>query len=155
MMIEINCEIVSLIVMMAEVNGTQPPSFGTNPMFTTMWIALVILLAVSFAVYRSMVASKGSKLKLPSMPKGLSIIGTILQTKGPQTHHILSDISKKFGRIFVLKTGLKYFIMMMSSNIAHEALIEKSQVFSSRPKLISRLNFAGWRSVNSTMYGQY
>ncbi|CAM6091953.1 unnamed protein product [Calypogeia fissa] len=137
---------------MAESN-VESASSGFN-LFSPIWITPVVLLVISVVAYLVM-GSKGKKLNLPPMPKGLPLLGTMLTTRGPKTHRILIDIAKEYGSIFALKTGLKYFIVVTSSDIAHEALIKNSQVFSSRPKLLSRLNFTGWRSVNSALYGPY
>lgn len=119
----------------------------------TLAIASVVLVVVSLVV-KSLFFSK-PKLNLPPTPKGLPIVGTLFETRGPKTHRILIDFAKKLGPIYALRTGLKYFIVVTSAEIAYEALVKDSANFSSRPKLVSRLNFTGWRSVNSAMYDNY
>ncbi|CAM6087021.1 unnamed protein product [Calypogeia fissa] len=119
------------------------------------WIASVLLLLVVSIVVQRLLFGVITRKNLPPMPKGLPILGTMLKTRGPKTHRILINMAKEFGPLFALKTGLKHFIVITSADIAHEALIKNSQVFSTRPRLLSRLNFTGWRSVNSALYGPY
>ncbi|CAM6085844.1 unnamed protein product [Calypogeia fissa] len=131
-------------------------SSGLNQVFTYPWVAPVVLLVVSGLAYL-LIGSKNSRLNLPPMPKGgLPILGTMLRTRGPQAHRIILDICHELSSpIIALKTGLKYFIVVTSPEMAHEALIKNSQVYSTRPKFLSRLNFTGFRSVNSALYGPY
>ncbi|CAM6091956.1 unnamed protein product [Calypogeia fissa] len=131
-------------------------SSGINQVFTYPWVAPVVLLVVSGLAYLLM-GSKNRKLNLPPMPKGgLPLLGTMLRTRGPQAHRIILDICHELSSpIIALKTGLKYFIVVTSPEMAYEALIKNSQVYSSRPKFLSRLNYTGFRSVNSALYGPY
>ncbi|CAM6123283.1 unnamed protein product [Calypogeia fissa] len=117
-------------------------------------IAIMVVAMVSIIV-KLILPSKTSKLNLPPGPKGLPIVGTLFETRGPKTHKILIDLAKKYGPIYTLKTGLRYFIVVTSAEVAYEALVKESQNLSSRPKLQSRLNYTGFRSVNSALYGPY
>ncbi|KAL2621019.1 hypothetical protein R1flu_001224 [Riccia fluitans] len=137
---------------MAEVDTTSEPTVG----FSSTYLVGVVTCAVLFV---SLILSKfffsKPKLHLPPMPKGIPLFGTMFKTRGPKTHNILIEIAKEFGPLYALKTGLKYFIVVTSPEVTFEALSKNAQVFSSRPKLLSRLNFTGWRSVNSALYGDY
>ncbi|BFI12618.1 protein MpCYP770 [Marchantia polymorpha subsp. ruderalis] len=139
---------------MAEGNGStlEMEELDASKAFPTFIVATVVLVVLTFILNRVFGAKK---LNMPPGPKGLPIVGTLFRTRGPKTHVILSEMSKEWGPIFSLKTGWKYFIVVTSPELTHEALIKDVQTFSSRPKLLSRLNFTGWRSVNSALYGPY
>ncbi|KAL2628812.1 hypothetical protein R1flu_013498 [Riccia fluitans] len=118
----------------------------------TMIAVSVALVLVTVVVSRQLF---GKKLKMPPGPKGLPIFGTLFKTRGPKTHIILREMAKEWGPIYTLKTGMRYFVVVSSPEITLDALVKDAQTFSGRPKLVSRLNFTGWRSVNSAMYGPY
>lgn len=125
-----------------------------NQILGSVWTIPVVLLIVTVLVSRFLLGG-GKKLDMPPMPKGYPLVGTMFQTRGPQTHKILADLSKTWGPIYALKTGLKYFIVVTDADIAYEGLMKNAQVFSTRVRALSRLNFTGWRSVNSALYGPY
>ncbi|KAG6555952.1 hypothetical protein Mapa_001892 [Marchantia paleacea] len=139
---------------MAEGNGStlEMEELDASKAFPTFAVATVVLVLVTFIVNRVFF---GKKLNIPPGPRGLPILGTLLRTRGPRTHIILREMAKEWGPIFTLKTGVKYFVVVTSPELTHDALIKDVQTFSSRPKLLSRLNFTGWRSVNSALYGPY
>lgn len=129
------------------------PSSGLDQILYSVWFAPLVLLIVTVGVYLVFFGKK--KLNLPPYPRGLPLLGTMLKTRGPQAHTILYDLSKKWGSIYALKTGIKYFIVVTDADIAYEGLIKKSQIFSTRVRALSRLNYTGWRSVNSALSGPY
>lgn len=118
-------------------------------------IGIAIVAVVLVRIVVMIIFPSKPKLNLPPGPQGWPIVGTLFETRGPKTHKILTNLSKEYGPIYTLKTGLRYFIVVTSADIAYEALVKDSQNFSSRPKLQSRLNYTGFRSVNSALYGPY
>jgi hypothetical protein len=124
------------------------------PTILSAGVAIFVLAVVGF-ISALILTEKKPKGKLPPGPTGWPIVGTMFETRGPKTHKILKDLSKDYGPLYTLKTGSRYFIVTTSAEIAYEALVKDSQHFSSRPKLVSRLNYTGFRSVNSAMYDSY
>ncbi|KAL3681049.1 hypothetical protein R1sor_024005 [Riccia sorocarpa] len=137
---------------MADVETTDEPTVGLS---STYLVGVITGAVVIVSLIFSRLFFSKPKLNLPPTPKGIPLFGTMLKTRGPKTHSILIEYIKELGPLYALKTGLKYFIVVTSPEIAWEALLKNAQVFSSRPKLLSRLNFTGWRSVNSALYGDY
>lgn len=130
-----------------------PSSSCVSQVLGSAWFVPVLLLIVTVVLANVFFGKK--KLNLPPYPKGLPLLGTMLKTRGPYAHKILYDLSKKWGPIYALKTGLKYFVVVTDADIAYDALVKNSQVFSTRVQALSRLNYTGWRSVNSAMTGPY
>jgi cytochrome P450 len=132
------------------------PNLGLNDIgCIPIWaVTPVILLVISLLLLQKWV-SGSKKLNMPPTPKGLPLFGTMFQTRGPQVHETMLRLSKTWGDIFALRTGLKYFVVVVKADIAHDALIKQSQIFSTRTRVLSRLNFTGYRSVNSALSGPY
>lgn len=137
---------------MADADPISEPTVGFS-MIPLVGVATGLVLFVSVVVSKLLFSAP--RLSMPPTPKGVPLFGTMLKTRGPRTHRILIEIAKDFGPLYALKTGLKYFIVISSPQIAYEALIKEGQLYGTRPKLLSRLNFTGWRSVNSALYGPY
>jgi cytochrome P450 len=124
----------------------------SNPLWS---VTPLVVLVLSLVLLQKWVSGSKKKLNMPPTPKGLPLFGTMFQTRGPQVHKTMLRLSKTWGDIFALKTGLKYFVVVVKADIAHDALIKQSQIFSTRTRVLSRLNFTGFRSVNSALYGPY
>jgi len=69
----------------------------------------------------------------PPGPKGLPIIGNLLQLDISNLHLQFSQFSKKYGPLFSLQLGLRPAIVVSSAEIAKEVLKNHDHVFSNRP----------------------
>lgn len=65
------------------------------------------------------------------------------------------DLKPKYGPIFTLRMGTRTMVIITSADLAHEALIEKGQIFASRPRENpTRTIFSSNKfSVNAAVYG--
>lgn len=101
--------------------------------------------------------NKSKTLNLPAGPPGWPVIGNLFQVagSGKQFFEYISELKPKYGPIFTLKMGSRTMIMITNAELAHEALIEKGQIFASRPKenptrtIFSCNKF----TVNAAVYG--
>ncbi|KAM3201001.1 Cytochrome 77A2 [Capsicum annuum] len=101
--------------------------------------------------------NKSKTLNLPAGPPGWPVIGNLFQVagSGKQFFEYISELKPKYGPIFTLKMGSRTMIMITNADLAHEALIEKGQIFASRPKenptrtIFSCNKF----TVNAAVYG--
>ncbi|XP_042484978.1 cytochrome P450 77A2-like [Macadamia integrifolia] len=113
-----------------------------------------IISAIIFLVPKG---SKSKRLNLPPGPPGWPVVGNLFQVagSGKPFFQYVRDIVPVYGPILTLKMGTRTMIIISSPELAHEALIEKGQVFATRPrenptrKIFSVNKF----TVNSAVYG--
>lgn len=72
--------------------------------------------------------------KLPPGPMPLPVIGNMLQM-GMSLHHGLTNLAKKYGKIFRLSVGIHRIVVVNTIDLAREALVKKSTDFAGRPRL--------------------
>ncbi|XP_043708721.1 cytochrome P450 77A1-like [Telopea speciosissima] len=128
------------------------PSLDLHRIFLT---ALAFLASVFiFLLSRR---SKSKRLNLPPGPPGWPVVGNLFQVAGSAKFffHYIRDLVSIYGPIMTLKMGTRTMIIISSPELAHEALIQKGQIFANRPrenptrKIFSSNKF----TVNSAVYG--
>ncbi|KAG5574866.1 hypothetical protein H5410_055000 [Solanum commersonii] len=95
-----------------------------------------------FAIFLSLfifILTRKPKSKTPNLPPGppgWPVVGNLFQVagSGKQFFEYIRDLKPKYGSIFTLKMGSRTMIIITSADLAHEALIEKGQIFASRPR---------------------
>lgn len=111
----------------------------------------------SFSKSKSKPLKPGGRRTLPPGPPGWPIVGNLFQVanSGKQFFEYVRDLIPKYGPIFTLKMGSRTLIIVSSSELAHEALIEKGQVFATRPaETPTRGIFSCDKfTVNASVYG--
>ncbi|XP_077241225.1 cytochrome P450 77A2-like [Tasmannia lanceolata] len=128
------------------------PSSYTHILFTT-----TIAFLFSLFIFLFSRKSKSNGLNLPPGPPGWPIVGNLLQVvrTGKPFMHFVRDMIPIYGPIFTVKMGTRTLIIVSSANLAHEALVQKSQTFASRPRenptrtIFSCNKF----TVNAAVYG--
>ncbi|XP_071707710.1 cytochrome P450 77A2-like [Rutidosis leptorrhynchoides] len=101
---------------------------------------------------------RSSRMKtLPPGPPGWPIVGNLVQIILEKRHfmHIVRDLRVKYGPIFTLKMGQRTLVIISSSELIHEALVQKGQILASRPpdSPIRLLFSIGKCTMNAAEYG--
>ncbi|KAL1372659.1 hypothetical protein HN51_002773 [Arachis hypogaea] len=99
----------------------------------------------------------GGEKNLPPGPPGWPIVGNLFQVILQRRHfiYVVRDLREKYGPIFTMQMGQRTMIIITSSELIHEALIQRGPLFASRPKDSPiRLIFSmGKCAINSAEYG--
>ncbi|KAJ0976774.1 hypothetical protein J5N97_012248 [Dioscorea zingiberensis] len=131
---------------------SQPAAYYL--LFTAVALPLSLLIVFFLLVSRK---NKTKALNLPPGPPGWPVIGNLFQVaraRRPFIHYV-RDLREIYGPIFTLRMGARTLIIISSSELAHEALIEKGQQFASRPAENPTRNIFSCNkfTVNSAVYG--
>ncbi|KAL3649950.1 hypothetical protein CASFOL_006353 [Castilleja foliolosa] len=102
-------------------------------------------------------SSSNKKLKLPPGPPGYPVVGNLFQVanSGKPFFQYVRELIPIYGPILTLKMGTRTMVIISGADLAREALIEKGQVFASRPRenptrtIFSCNKF----TVNAALYG--
>ncbi|EPS63295.1 hypothetical protein M569_11489, partial [Genlisea aurea] len=120
--------------------------------FTVLTAAVALLTFFLFAFTR-----KRPKLLLPPGPPGKPLVGNLFQValSGKPFFQYIRELLPQYGPIFTLRMGNRTMIIVSSHELAHEALIEKGQIFATRPgETATRAIFSCNKfTVNAALYG--
>ncbi|KAF7820249.1 cytochrome P450 77A3 [Senna tora] len=101
--------------------------------------------------------SKSRKLNLPPGPPGWPIVGNLFQVarSGKPFFEYVNELRLKYGPIFTLKMGTRTMIILSDAKLIHEALVEKGQVYATRPPENPTRNIFSCNkfTVNASVYG--
>ncbi|EPS68900.1 hypothetical protein M569_05868, partial [Genlisea aurea] len=117
--------------------------------------ALLISSAAVFAVLWWV--GKKPRKNLPPGPPGWPIVGNLFQIILQGRHFVFyaRELREKYGPIFTLKMGQRTLVVVSSSELMHEALVQRGALFASRPpESPIRLIFSSGKcTINSAEYG--
>ncbi|KAM7526819.1 hypothetical protein LguiA_016721 [Lonicera macranthoides] len=123
--------------------------------FTTL--ALLLSAFIFLLSHKSKSKSKSKPLNLPPGPPGWPLVGNLFQVAASGKHFFFftRDLLPKYGPIFTLKLGSRTMIVISNAELAHEALVEKGQIFATRPpEYATRTVFSCDKfTVNAALYG--
>ncbi|KAI0513567.1 hypothetical protein KFK09_009592 [Dendrobium nobile] len=125
--------------------------------FTSLSLLISIPIIFFFFIFNRNKSRNSKQLKLPPGPPGWPIIGNLFQValSNKQFIHYVRELFPIYGPILTLRMGARTLIIISSAELAHEALIEKGQLFCSRPaENPTRVIFSCNKfTVNSAIYG--
>ncbi|XP_059624025.1 cytochrome P450 77A1 [Cornus florida] len=103
------------------------------------------------------VSGRGTKHHLPPGPRGWPLVGNLVQVILQRRHFIfvVRDLRAKYGPMFTLQMGQRTLVIVTSSELIHEALVQKGPLFASRPadSPIRLLFSVGKCAINSAEHG--
>lgn len=99
---------------------------------------------------------RGKKFKLPPGPFSVPIFGNWLQVGDDLNHRNLTDLARKFGKIFLLKMGQRNLVVVSSPDLAKEVLHTQGVEFGSRTRNVVFDIFTGkGQDMVFTVYGEH
>ncbi|VFQ62837.1 unnamed protein product [Cuscuta campestris] len=133
-------------------------SLSSSTNYDLIFPALVCFIsALIFFFFSRKTISKKKKLNLPPGPPGWPVVGNLFQVarSGKPFFQYVRDLRAIYGPIFTLRMGTRTMIVISSAELVHEALIQKGQVFASRPRETpTRSVFSCNKfTVNAAVYG--
>ncbi|CAI9087786.1 OLC1v1021955C1 [Oldenlandia corymbosa var. corymbosa] len=123
-----------------------------------MDIFILVFGALIFCVWwRYWSVTGGGAKNLPSGPPGWPLVGNLFQVilQRKPFIYIVRDLRTKYGPIFTMQMGQRTLVIITSSELIHEALVQKGPLFASRPadSPIRLLFSVGKCAINSAEYG--
>ncbi|KAK4421326.1 cytochrome [Sesamum alatum] len=121
-------------------------------------ILLLCLAAVFLRLWwRYWSATGGGPRNLPPGPPGWPLVGNLFQVILQRRHfiYVVRDLRAKYGPIFTMQMGQRTLVIITSSELIHEALVQKGALFASRPpdSPIRLIFSVGKCAINSAEYG--
>ncbi|KAL0328789.1 UNVERIFIED_CONTAM: cytochrome [Sesamum calycinum] len=102
-------------------------------------------------------ATGGGPRNLPPGPPGWPLVGNLFQVILQRRHfiYVVRDLREKYGPIFTMQMGQRTLVIITSSELIHEALVQKGPLFASRPadSPIRLIFSVGKCAINSAEYG--
>ncbi|XP_059430281.1 cytochrome P450 77A1-like [Corylus avellana] len=125
--------------------------------FTDLLILFFALLFLRFW-WRYWSVTGGGPKNLPPGPPGWPIVGNLGQVILQRRHFVFTvrdHLRAKYGPIFTMQMGQRTLVIVTSSDLIHEALVQRGPAFASRPEdsPIRLLFSVGKCAINSAEYG--
>nr|ASA39650.1 cinnamate 4-hydroxylase [Conocephalum japonicum] len=127
---------------------------GSKANFTFQNVLLALLAATLLVIV--IVELTRKRLKLPPGPIAVPIFGNWLQVGDDLNHANLTSMAKKYGDIFLLKMGVRNYVVISSPDLAKEVLHTQGVEFGSRTRNVVFDIFTGnGQDMVFTVYGDH
>ncbi|VFQ62368.1 unnamed protein product [Cuscuta campestris] len=122
--------------------------------FWPLGIFVLVLAAILPRLFNTQ--KKKSPNNLPPAIPGLPVLGNLLQLKEKKPHKTFLNWVDKYGPIYSIKTGANAIVVLNSTELAKEAMVNKHPSITTR-KLTSALNLLTHRKTMVAMsdYGDF
>ncbi|KAI0060742.1 cytochrome P450 [Artomyces pyxidatus] len=115
-------------------------------MSVVIQILNVLLAGAALYLVKKLTEKKPPGRRIPG-PKGLPIIGNLLDVPQEDEYRVFSAWQKKYGDIFQMNVLGQPLIILNSPKLCVEMLNKKSLIYSSRPHLPMACDLVGWKDV--------
>ncbi|MCO5552592.1 hypothetical protein L7F22_006106 [Adiantum nelumboides] len=110
-------------------------TFITNPSSDLFQASAAITLLLALLLFLKLLFQYISlPLTLPPGPPAWPLLGSWLQFPHGLNSHSLSDLTRKYGEIFLLKLGQQNLLVISSPDLAFEVLQRQGAQFGARPR---------------------
>ncbi|KIK66409.1 hypothetical protein GYMLUDRAFT_239365 [Collybiopsis luxurians FD-317 M1] len=116
---------------------------------------VLVLLALLFVVLALQTLSKWNRRRLPPGPRGLPVIGNLLQlgTASP-IWHTFEKWKHEYGPIVYLNMAGQHIVVLNTKSVATELLERRSAIYSDRPKNVVAEYLGSLMTVPFSRYGK-
>uniref|UniRef100_A0A8C4QFT8 Uncharacterized protein n=1 Tax=Eptatretus burgeri TaxID=7764 RepID=A0A8C4QFT8_EPTBU len=98
------------------------------------WFTIALSIGVAVLLVRLLVGDGSSpRTRFPPGPRGLPLVGNLLQVDLSALPSSLMQLSKKYGPVFSIRLGEQTIIVLSGYQAVRDALIGKAEEFSNRP----------------------
>ncbi|KAJ8431336.1 hypothetical protein Cgig2_033178 [Carnegiea gigantea] len=120
------------------------------------WFVIIVTVCLA-ALIRAFFSVLKPRSKVPPGPGGLPIINSMkwLRRSSTEVEAALKSLRSKLGPILTLPLGGRPVIFICSSDLAHQALVQKGAIFADRPKPLPTFKIisSNQHSISSAGYG--
>jgi cytochrome P450 len=103
-----------------------------SPAMSILITTVCVFLLAFFSSFLKL-SRRNPPIKLPPGPKGLPILGNLLQVLGAQPHRALTALQREYGHLLFVRLGSVPTIVVDTAELIEEITKEQDAVFSSRP----------------------
>uniref|UniRef100_UPI00358F7EA7 cytochrome P450 2F2-like n=1 Tax=Myxine glutinosa TaxID=7769 RepID=UPI00358F7EA7 len=107
------------------------------------WVTIALSIGFAVLLVRLLLGDgSSSRTRFPPGPRGLPLLGNLLQVDLSALPSCLMEFSKKYGPVFSLRLGGHTVVVLTGYQAVRDALVGKAEEFSSRP-IVPMMHYLG------------